>query len=75
VRHPLRGLDDIEGAVSTSVHDGVGPTETAARPVTPMTVALGDVVLMMTDDRAAGSIPVDQLAPTVQSLLVAPVQV
>jgi putative ABC transport system substrate-binding protein len=33
VRHPLQGLDDVEGAVSASVHGGVGALYVSGEPL------------------------------------------
>lgn len=50
------------------------PVVPAAAPPTPSTVGFGDVVLMLTAVPAMGTVPLAQLVPTFQSLLVVPVQ-
>jgi hypothetical protein len=50
------------------------PIVEVAAPDTPSTVGLGELVLIVTVALATGAVPVDQLLPTVQSLLVVPFQ-
>lgn len=50
------------------------PIVAVAGPDTPSTVGLGEFALIVTVAPPVGATPVDQLPPTVQSLLVVPVQ-
>src|SRR4051794_1024675 len=50
------------------------PVAPTAAPTAPSTVGFGEFVLIVTTLPAMGTAPPDQLLPTVQSLLVVPVQ-